>query len=246
LKKPLILITGASSGIGFSLVDLLKDRFEVVAVARRVERMTGAWGDRRDVHPYALDLSEAEQVEGVMNRILERHGSPAYLVNNAGVLVKKDYLELSLDEATRSMQVNALAPFQILKKLLPAMVEKNFGRVVHVTSGAPLNCFPAHAAYSASKGALNAMTVTVAREQAERDIKINLMSPGPCKTEMAPHLPLSVTACHPTLLHLLDLKADGPTGRFFWLGHEVPLFPDLQGVAWEEGKANGKLKRILP
>ena len=53
------------------------------------------------------------------------------------------------------------------------------------------------------------------------------------------------SACHPTVDYLLGLDAQGPTGRFFWLGHEIPLFPDLEGIEWLAGKASPKFKRVL-
>ena len=102
-------------------------------------------------------------------------------------------------------------------------------------SGVPLNCAPGYGAYSASKAALNVFTVSAARECASCNIKINLMSPGPVRSGMAPDAPLDPSVCHPTADYLLELGADGPTGRFFWLGREIPLFPDLSGVCWLEG-----------
>ncbi len=144
-----------------------------------------------------------------------------------------------------SFNTNAYAPMILMKKLLVEMKQRNYGRIINVTSGAPLNCFPGYAAYSASKAYLNAITVTAAKELAEQNIKINLMSPGPVQTEMAPNATLPVDICFPTVNYLLNLDADGVTGKFFWLGYEVPLFPELDGVNWLEGNANGKLKRVL-
>ena len=134
---------------------------------------------------------------------------------------------------------------RILKRFLPKMKENNFGRVIHLTSGAPLNCFPGYSAYSASKGALNAFTVTAAKECVDYNIKINLMSPGPVRTEMAPEAPMDVSACHPTVEYLFNLKEDGPTGKFFWLGYEIPLFPNLEGIRWLEGKADERYRRVF-
>jgi NAD(P)-dependent dehydrogenase (short-subunit alcohol dehydrogenase family) len=160
-------------------------------------------------------------------------------------MVAETLENLSLDELEKSMSINALAPLVIIKKLLPSMKENNFGRIINLTSGAPLNCFPGYGAYSASKALLNSLTVTLAREMEEFNIKINLMSPGPVKTEMAPDAPKDVSVCFPTVEYLLNLKSDAQTGKFFWLGYEVPLFPDLEGVQWLEGIGNEKLRKIL-
>jgi NAD(P)-dependent dehydrogenase (short-subunit alcohol dehydrogenase family) len=145
----------------------------------------------------------------------------------------------------KSLEVNAMAPLRIMQCFLSSMMDADFGRIINVTSGAPLNCFPEYAAYSASKATLNAITVTAAREHEDQNIKINLMSPGPVRTEMAPEAPMNPSVCHPTLDYLLSLPADGPTGRFFWLGYEIPLVPDLEGVEWLEGKAGAQYERVL-
>jgi NAD(P)-dependent dehydrogenase (short-subunit alcohol dehydrogenase family) len=125
------------------------------------------------------------------------------------------------------------------------MKRHNFGRIINVTSGAPLNCFPGYGAYSASKGALNAFTVTTALECASYNIRINLMSPGPVRTNMAPDAPMEPSVSHPTADYLLSLDQNGPTGRFFWLGYEIPLFPELEGIEWLEGRADARYQRAF-
>jgi NAD(P)-dependent dehydrogenase (short-subunit alcohol dehydrogenase family) len=153
--------------------------------------------------------------------------------------------ELTDDQIARSLQVNAVSPAKIMRRLLPVMKQQGFGRIINMTSGAPLNCFPGYGAYSASKAALNAFTVTAAREYADCNIKINLMSPGPVRSRMAPDGPLDASVCHPTVEHLLSLDKDGPTGRFFWLGYEIPLFPDLDGIQWLEGRADERYEKAF-
>ena len=238
-----LLITGASSGVGRSLVHHLSDRYRIVAVARRVDAMQDAFRDYPNVYPYALDLSDAAQVSAVVADIKLEHGFIPYLINNAGMNVRAPIGELPHATLLRSLQVNALAPFALMQALLGAMRAHGFGRIVNVTSGAPLNCFPEYAAYNSSKAALNALTVTAAREVAGADIKINLMSPGPVRSEMAPDAPLDPSVCHPTVDYLLSLGPDGPSGKFFWLEYDLPLTPDLSGVRWLEGYADARFRR---
>lgn len=238
-----LLITGASSGVGLSLVHHLKDRFKVIAVARRIGSMREAFAAYPNVYPYELDLSVDSEVAGVLEDMQLEHGSIPYLINNAGLNVAAPVSELETGDLYRSLMVNAVAPLVIMQSLLPSMRAQNFGRVINVTSGAPFNCFPGYAAYSASKAALNALTVTAAKEVADYDIKINLMSPGPVRSEMAPNAALEPSVCHPTVDYLLALDKDGPTGRFFWLDYEVPLFPDHSGISWLEGRADEHFRR---
>jgi 3-oxoacyl-[acyl-carrier protein] reductase len=243
--RKVILITGASSGVGFSLTRYLSDRYEVVAVARRVERMQEAFGSLQQVTIRKADLSKPAEAEQLVDWLKSQFGHVPYVINNAGLNVRAKTEALSPEDMNRSLQVNALAPLAILRGLLPEMIRNNFGRVINVTSGAPLNCFPEFGAYSASKGALNALTVTCAKECAALNIRINLMSPGPVRTEMAPNATLEPSICHPTVDYLLGLDDKGPTGKFFWLGHEIPLFPNLEGVDWMGGKADARFKRAF-
>lgn len=240
-----VMVTGASSGVGCSLVHHLKDQFEVIAVARRLDRMQAEFETDETVHCHRLDLSETATLASRLEALREQHGPILYLINNAGVNRSGPVTELSDDDLKQSFRVNAFAPFKLMQAVLPDMQAQDFGRIINVTSGAPLNCMPAYAAYSGSKGALNAMTVTAAQEYADTNIKINLMSPGPVQTEMAPEAPMTPSACHPTVDYLLELDEDGPTGRFFWLGYEIPLVPDLDGVEWLDGNASDKYKKVV-
>jgi 3-oxoacyl-[acyl-carrier protein] reductase len=243
--RKILLITGASSGVGLSLARYLSDRYEVVAVARRRERMQEALGNRPQVTIRQSDLSQPAEVEQLVDWLKSQFGHVPYVINNAGVNIRGAIDALNHDQVTRSMTVNTLAPLAILRALLPGMKTNNFGRVINITSGAPLNCFPEFGAYSASKGALNALTVTCAKECAALNIRVNLMSPGPVRTEMAPDASMDPSACHPTVDYLLDLDGQGPTGRFFWLGYEIPLFPNLEGIDWMGGKADARFKRVV-
>lgn len=244
MADPLVL-TGASSGIGRSLAHHLADDYHVVALARRIERMRKEFGDDPKITPYELDLDDFDTIRDRMAEIRERHGDPLYLVNNAGINVGSEIADLDPYDVVRSMRINALAPIVLLQETLPGMADAGFGRVVNVTSGAPLNCPAGAGPYSSSKAALNTLTVTAAAEWRDENVKINLMSPGPCRTEMAPDGPLDPAACHPTVDHLLNLDEDGPTGRFFWLGYEIPLFPELGDVQWMEGIGSEQMTRVL-
>lgn len=244
MAEPLV-VTGASSGIGRSIANYLAGEYHVVALARRIDRMQNEFRSNPDVTPYELDLADFEAVRDQMVEIRERHGDPLYLVNNAGINVGSDVADIDPEDVLRSMRINALAPVVLFQAALPGMVDANFGRVINVTSGAPLNCPVGAGPYSSSKAALNTLTVTAAREWEDANVKLNLMSPGPCRTEMAPDGPLDPAACHPTVDYLLNLDEDGPTGRFFWLGYEVPLFPDLGDVQWMEGIGSEAMTRVL-
>ena len=245
MKRDVVLITGVSSGVGLSLARHLADRYMVVGIARKLDVAREALADVDGLALYAADLTDATALDGCLEEIIGQHGIPRSVINNAGVNVPGRIEELDHDDITTSTQVNCLAPLRIMQRVLPAMADEGFGRIVNVTSGAPLNCFAGYAAYSASKAALNAVTITAAREYQEGNVRINLMSPGPVRSNMAPDATMDPSACHPTVDYLLDPDEQTPTGRFYWLGHEIPLFPDLEGIRWLEGTAPDRFRRVV-
>jgi NAD(P)-dependent dehydrogenase (short-subunit alcohol dehydrogenase family) len=245
MNREALLITGVSSGVGLSLARYLAGSYRVIGIARRLEPARAALAGVATLDLLAADLAHPDEVEACLDLVVERHGVPAHLVNNAGVNLPGRIDALDPGAFATSLQVNCLAPIAFMRRLLPAMAAAGYGRIVNVTSGAPLNCFPGYAAYSASKAALNAATVTAAREHADANVRVNLMSPGPVRSNMAPNAPMDPSVCHPTIDVLLDPDPATPSGRFFWLGYEIPLFPDLDGVRWLEGEASGRFRRVL-
>jgi NAD(P)-dependent dehydrogenase (short-subunit alcohol dehydrogenase family) len=240
-----VLVTGATGGVGTSLCRHLSGTMNVLAVGRDEHLLDELCRSVDGVSPWLADLVSMESVDRLLDGVLEAYGYIPYVINNAGVMISGNVREMGFDELQASMQVNALAPFRIMQRLLPQMVANDFGRIVNITSGAPLNCFAGYSAYSGSKGALNAFTVTAANEHAQQNIKINLMSPGPVRSKTAPAAPMDPSVCHATLDYLLHIGSDGPTGGFFWLGREIPLFPDLEGIEWLKGTAPDRFPRIL-
>jgi len=241
-----VLVTGASSGVGMSLARYLsKNGYSVIAAARRFEKMEEDFADDKDISIQYLDLNDVKYIPVFVKSLIEKYEYIPYLINNAGVNINQYVNKIKYVDLIQSFNINSFSPLLVMQELIEQMKNKNFGRIINITSGAPLNCFKGFGCYSASKSALNALTVTAAHEYSKYNIKINLMSPGPVKSEMAPNAPMDSSVCFPTMDYLLNLDDNGPTGKFFWLGYEIPLFPDLHGVEWLKGQGNNKLKRIL-
>lgn len=245
MSREALLITGVSSGVGLSLARHLAVRFHIVGIARKLELARSSLADVPGVELHSADLAEPNSISSCIDDIIALHGRILYVINNAGVNIPGNMDSLPESALATSMQVNCLAAVSIMQKVLPGMRAASFGRIVNITSGAPLNCFPGYPAYSASKAALNAITVTAARELQDTNIRINLMSPGPVRSNMAPDAPMDPSVCHPTADYLLGTSPDTPTGRFFWLGREIPLFPDLAGIEWLAGTAPPRFRTIL-
>lgn len=233
----IVLITGASAGVGRSMAFHLAATFDhIILAARRIELLHEYFGEDPKYSLHQVDLAVLEQTIRFTDEVLATHGFVPYVINNAGMNFSAPVSEIEASNLQSSLNVNAISPLLIVKGLLPPMRESNFGRIVNVTSGAPLNCSPGTGSYAASKAALNTLTSVLASELENTNVKINLMSPGPVRTEMAPMGALSPEVCLPTLDFLLNVPEWGPNGRFFWLGHEVPLRPDVSAVDWQNGR----------
>ena len=94
------------------------------------------------------------------------------------------------------------------------------------------NCAETFFAYSSSKAALNTLTKTASKELNKYNIKINTMSPGPCKTEMFPKNKLSTKLSIPTVKYLSSLPKNGPSGEFYWFMKKINIIPDLSYINW--------------
>jgi len=238
-----ILITGGSSGVGCLLVKELSKNNNVITLARRIDKLNQLFGDNPNVKTFKADLADLTDLNNVLHEIDKEVNGFDCIVNCAGVMTSGSIDNLTISDYTRSLNVNAISPLIIVKHYLHYMKNNNFGRIINFTSGAPLNCFANYSAYSASKAFLNSWTVTLGRELKDYNIKINIMSPGPVKTEMAPNATLPAEICLPTFFYLLDTVET--SSSFYWLGYKVPLSPDLEGVDWLHGIGNEKLTKIL-
>ena len=186
-----VLVTGASSGIGAATARLAAERgAEVVLVARRadeLERVRGeitAAGGRAAA--YACDLTDALEVQDLLETIEERHGTVDYLVNNAGRSIRRS-LALSYDrfhDVERTMAINFFAPVRLTLGLLPGMREQRFGHVVNVLSWGVQLKAPKFSAYLASKTALDVWSRIAGRETWADNVTFTNMRLGAVRTEM--------------------------------------------------------------
>jgi short-subunit dehydrogenase len=244
--KKIIMITGISSGVGESLTKFfLSQNFKVIGMARRIEMVKKKFSNHPNLFFYKTDLSKVNDLKMNLQKIKRKFDYIPYIINNAAIFHKCELDNISINDIQDSLQVNFFSIFLIMKKFIPLMEKNKFGRVINITSGAPFNCFPDFLGYSTSKSALNTLTITFANKLKSSGVKINLMSPGPVKSEMSPDSKIKPDICHQLVCYLLNNKKNCPTGKFFWIDRELPLFPDHNGINWLKGKAdNAKFPRI--
>ena len=232
-----ILITGCSSGFGKSLLKDLSKKYFVICVSRRRPSIK-----KKNIEFYKCDLSSSFSLNQCINKIKKKHKSIPYIINNAGIF-KICYLEdIKLSNILKFFKINSFAPTIITKKFIREMKKNNFGRIINVTSGAPLNCAPGGFLYSGSKSALNVLTLTTSNECKEFNIKANLFSPGQIKTEMMPEAKGDPNKAVKFLKILLSKKNKLFSGKFIWRNYNLPLNASIKNINWEKGTAPMKFK----
>jgi NAD(P)-dependent dehydrogenase (short-subunit alcohol dehydrogenase family) len=231
-QKHTALVTGGNRGIGLAICKGLADRgLNVVMGSRNEDNGKGAAAPMQErggsVRVEQLDVIETASIEACAERLAADDVTVDVLVNNAGVYPEGDALATSIDQLDQAWTVNTRGPWLMVKAFVPNMIERGYGRVVNVSSGSGSfgeGLDHNHAAYAASKAALNILTVTLDDAiPADPNVKVNSMGPGWVHTRMggeaAPRTPEEGAD---TALWLATLPADGPSGGFFRDRERIP------------------------
>ena len=221
-EQKVVIITGASRGIGAGLMRAYRDRnYRVVANSRSIEP-----GADADVLAVSGDISEPETAEQIVRAALERFGRIDSLVNNAGIFLSKPFIEFSQDDYARNMAVNVAGFFHITQRAAAEMLKQGSGHIVSITTtivDQPMAGVPAGLA-ALTKGALNAVTRSLAIEFATKGVRVNAVAPGIIKTPM-----------HPAETHAA-LAALHPVGRMGEIGDVVEAVLFLESAPFVTGE----------
>jgi NAD(P)-dependent dehydrogenase (short-subunit alcohol dehydrogenase family) len=218
------LITGASRGLGLEIARAYAARgMQLVLTARGASDLERATAALPDVVALAGDVADARHVERLVNAGLERFGHVDVLINNASELGPSPMpplAELDPTEFLRTLNVNTVAPLQLIQAVLPGMRSRGSGLVVNVTSDAAVQAYPTWGGYGASKAALEHLSRVLAVELEGSGVRVYVVDPGDMDTAMhraaepgvdLSHLP-GPEAVAPAFVRLLDETA--AYGRF--------------------------------
>jgi len=189
LEGKVVMVTGASRGIGREIARLLAARgARVVAAARDagrlddlVKEVVAAGGQAGAV---ALDVASRESVQAAFEQTLQSHGRIDGLVNNAGITRDMLLLRMKLEDWDAVIATNLTGAFLCTQAALKPMLKQRAGRIVNISSVVALAGNPGQANYVASKAGLIGFTKSVAREVASRGITVNAVAPGFIETDM--------------------------------------------------------------
>jgi NAD(P)-dependent dehydrogenase (short-subunit alcohol dehydrogenase family) len=233
------LVTGGNKGIGLQIVeDLAKLGMTVYLAARDEARGEEAvaklTANKLDVRFVQLDVTDVKSVASVAAHVGKESGPLDVLVNNAGIANTTSPKDATLEDARRIFETNVFGVIAVTRGFQPLIEKSKAGRIVNVSSSLGSltimsNPPPGFAqfctiAYSASKTALNGVTIAFANELLEKKIKVNAACPGYTATDLNGHSgPRTVQQGAKIEVHLATLPDDGPTGAFF---------DDAGPVAW--------------
>ncbi|ENQ3078907.1 SDR family oxidoreductase [Bacillus multifaciens] len=188
LQDKVIVITGASSGIGEELAMQVAEQGAIpVLIARTEEKLRELKQKiettyRTSCHYYILDVSNEAEVKRVFTQILQDIGQIDILVNNAGFGVFKTFVEASVQEVKDMFDVNVFGLVACTKAVLPYMIERNSGHIVNIASLAGKIATPKSSAYAATKHAVLGFTNSLRMELANTNITVTAINPGPIDT----------------------------------------------------------------
>ena len=177
-----VLLTGASSGVGLTTSRMLMRSDRVLVLTARKESVSRfeeegiRESDRLLVRP--LDIIHADQRRDLVQELEDRFGGVDVLINNAGVTYRSVVEHVSEAERVEQLEVNFLAPMELVRLVLPSMRRKRRGRIINVSSVGGMMAMPTMAVYSASKFALEGATESLYYEVRPWGIKVSLVEPG--------------------------------------------------------------------
>ncbi len=190
LDGKVAIVTGGASGIGEGMVDLFQAEGAIVIAADINEEALQRASEKENVHGMKLNVASDEEWATFAKEVKEKFGRIDVLVNNAGISSEKAFADIDLDDWQKMMAINGFGPFAGMKHVAPIMAEQKSGSIVNISSytaqiGQGFN----H--YSASKGAVRAISKAAATTFGRSGVRVNALFPGIIETPMTQSLSTS-------------------------------------------------------
>ena len=186
LKSKNIIVTGASGGIGNSIIQKLNEcGANILASGTRIEKLEELKSKFKDIKILKFDISQKDKIEEfIENASAELDGSLDCIVNNAGITQDNLAIRMSLDEWEKVININLTSTFLLSKFAIKKMLKNKSGKIINITSVVGHTGNLGQANYTASKAGIIAMSKSLAIEYAKKNINVNCISPGFIKTAM--------------------------------------------------------------
>jgi 3-oxoacyl-[acyl-carrier protein] reductase len=192
LSGEIVLVTGASRGIGAAIADLLASRGAKVigtatsqagadAITERMQPMAGVG--------MVLDVTDSAAVDSVINEITKTYGAVSILVNNAGITRDQILMRMKDDDWDAIINTNLSSVFRTSKAVMRGMMKARKGRIISIASVVGITGNPGQSNYAAAKAGIIAFSKSLAKEIGSRGITVNVVAPGFIQTDMTDNLP---------------------------------------------------------
>ena len=244
VKNKWAFITGAARGIGYLTAKLMAEYgCNLVLHSRELSHTEKILSEVKamgvDAYAVSAELSDLDSVYAMLEEIDRRGTQVDIVMNNAGMQIayRSDYFKTPVEDYTESFKINTIAPAVICYHFMPKMIERGFGRILNTTSGIALE--PEQAGYSASKAALDKITIDLGSKVNGTDVMINLTDPGWCRTDLGgPNAPNSPESAIPGIA-VGVFADDKKSGRYL----NAPFFT---GLTLEEAVAKAEAEFDSP
>lgn len=212
-------ITGASRGIGYLTALFMAEKgCNLILHGRTKEHCEKVYNEVKalgvDAYVVSAELADLDAVDAMLKEIDSFGVRVDIVLNNAGLQIayRNEYFNTPVSDYTESFKINTIAPAMICYHFMPKMIEYGFGRILNTTSGIRLE--PQQAGYSASKAALDKITIDLGSTVEGTDVMINLTDPGWCRTDLGgPHAPNAPESAIPGIV-VGAFAEDKKSGRF--------------------------------
>lgn len=189
MTKPLIVITGASSGFGAEIAKLFNAAgYPELLLGRRTEKITSLPLNFDQVMVEAVDVTDQEQFKAAITKAEAKFGPVDLLVNNAGVMLLGNVQTQSPKEWQQMLDTNVMGVLNGTQIVLSGMVAREHGTIINMSSLAGKKTFVNHAAYVASKFGVHGLSETIREEVSGSNVRISLVAPGAAETELLTHV----------------------------------------------------------
>lgn len=190
IKGKIAYITGAGRGIGRAVaLELAKEGVNVGLIARTESNLKNVAGEAESLGVKAsvavADIADMEQVDQAISRLQNDLGPADILINNAGIGLHGDFLEIDPKDWKHTFEVNVFGTYHVTRAVLPQMFEKNRGDIINISSSNGLKGTAGSTAYSASKFAVQGMTEALMQEVRRKNIRVFTLNPSLVATELS-------------------------------------------------------------
>ncbi|AUX12699.1 oxidoreductase [Latilactobacillus sakei] len=189
MNKPLIVITGASSGFGAEIAKIFNTAgYPELLLGRRADKIANLPLNFENVLIESVDVTNQAEFKIAIQKAEAKFGPTDLLVNNAGVMLLGNVLTQDAKEWQTMLDTNVMGVLNGMQIVLPAMVEHQHGTIINMSSLAGRKTFVNHAAYVASKFGVHGLSETIREEVSGQNVRISMVAPGAAETELLTHV----------------------------------------------------------